>query len=723
MLTALLGACGGGGNNTFPLAGVSGPNVSPPAGASGPNVSPPAGVSGPNVSQPAGESDPLAGVSGLKFWVGDQGPTGPVFSGPQQLPFLCRTTESGLGQPEVDNHNGEGHPVFQVAGDINSPLRGHSKTCSIKTRIGYFYYDGSNFKPFDPATQFVTPPADMRTTTVKGATVPFIVRVEAGTINRFMYTIAMLAPFAEATTTPATLDKSAWNEKLVYWLRGGVGIGHQQSTALWFNNGLYGDERILMPKILEQGFAVVSSSGNETGAHYNLRLAEETALMTKAHFAQTYGKPRFTIGLGISGGAVQQYVFAQNRPGLLDGGIPIESFPDMVTQTIPASDCPLLGKYFADEVVLDPASPWATWSNHKIVQGTNSSDTVQNSLTKGVGSTECINAWGTTVPTVLNPHYRNAGYNALAASYGYPANVFDKVKWTHWNDLQTIYGTDANGYAPIPLDNAGVQYGLGALTRGQISPAEFLRINSCAGGWKEQSDFVPWGLAADIYDANNINRSATCRLEAGTPAPRRVGALSAMRAAYTSGHVFTGQRMGIPMIDLRPYLEPELNIHNTRQSFSARARLAAGNPSEVKNQVVWFTGSNADLPARMADALSTMDAYLSAGTAPAGFVDKCVDATGTPIASGPAVWDGILNRNPPGACTTAYPTFTSPRMEAGESIKGDIFKCALKPVATALADGTYGMAAFTAGQMAWLNRVFPGGVCDFSRGDQGRPAS
>lgn len=671
-----------------------------------------------------GGDDPTASVTGLKFWVGEQGPTGPVFSGKQPLPLICRTLESGLGQPEVDNTDQLGHPVFQVEGDITSPLKGHSRYCSVKTRVQYFYYTGSGFKAFDPKTQFATPPADLKTIPVNGTSVPFVVRVEGGTINRFIYTVAMLAPFPESADTPDKLNKTAWNNKLVYWLRGGVGIGHQQSTAMWFNNGLYGDERLLMPKILEQGYAVVSSTGNETGAHYNLRLAEETALLTKAHFVQTYGKPKFTIGLGISGGAVQQYVFAQNRPGLLDGGIPIQSFPDMITQTIYTADCPLLGQYFKDEVARDPASPWAKWSNLTLIEGMNASDTVKNTLFGTAGSSECINGWGTTVPTVINPLYKNPGYDVVAKSYGYPADVFAKVKWTHWNDLENFYGVDAQGFAPIPMDNVGVQYGLSALAQGKISTNEFLRINACAGGWKEQRDFVAWDPKTDPYDARNMNRSATCFDASGTPAPRRQGDLSAMRVAYTSGHVFTGQRLGIPMIDLRPYLEAELNIHNTRQSFSVRARLMAANPSAVKNQVVWFTGGNADLPNRMVDALAVMDATLSNGSAAAGFVDKCFDASGAAIASGASVWDGILNTNAPGACTKAYPTFTSPRMVAGDSIKGDIFKCALKPVSQASTDGTYAASvAFTAPEKDWLNRVFPNGVCDFSQGDQGRPAS
>jgi hypothetical protein len=101
--------------------------------------------------------------------------------------------------------------------------------------------------------------------------------------------------------------------------------------------------------------------------------------------------------------------------------------------------------------------------------------------------------------------------------------------------------------------------------------------------------------------------------------------------------------------------------------------------------------------------------------APPEFADRCVDAAGATIASGAGVWDGILNQKPPGACTRAFPIYSSPRMVAGESIKGDTFKCALKPVATALADGTYPAGApFTVRQQEWLHKIFPDGVCDYS---------
>ncbi|WP_227520157.1 DUF6351 family protein [Marinobacter sp. LV10R510-11A] len=58
---------------------------------------------------------------------------------------------------------------------------------------------------------------------------------------------------------------------------------------------------------------------------------------------------------------------------------------------------------------------------------------------------------------------------------------------------------------------------------------------------------------------------------------------------------------------------------------------------------------------------------------------------------------------------------------AGGPIEGSVFKCALKAVETALTDGTYAGVSFTGEETARLNGIFPGGVCDYSRPDQGRP--
>ncbi|HKE94747.1 MAG TPA: DUF6351 family protein [Povalibacter sp.] len=677
----------------------------------------------------------------MSFWIGDMGPTGPVYTGPQQYPFICLTSESGLGQPLVDNQSGIGNAVYAVEGNNQSGIVGYSSKCSIRTRVDYFYYNGTTFRRFNPATDFATPPADLRFIPVNGAPQPFVVRVEAGTLNRFLYTIAMLAPFPEQTATPQALDTSTWNHKLIYWLRGGVGIGHQQGRALWHdlpgrNARLSSSERALFPPLLAQGFAIVTSSGNETGVHYNLRLAEETALMVKRHFGDTYGDPQYTVGLGGSGGAIQQYAFAQNNRNILDAGIPTHSYPDMVTQTIHVGDCNLLEQYFLEEIALDPASQWATWSNRRLVEGLNSSDTVINPLTRTPGSSECINGWFGAAQLVINPVYTDPGYLTALQFYSYPPAAIQAVKWTHWNDLANIYGTDSAGFAPIPMDNVGVQYGLRALLDGDISAQEFLRINACVGAWKEQRDFVNWNAAADPFDATNMRRTADCRTNPANPAPRRKGDIEAMRAAYTSGHVFTGQRLDIPVVDVRPYLEPVLDMHNSRQSFSVRARLQDqdrerdhghsdhrfGHHSDADNQVIWFAGSDAAFGQQVFAALQVLDQYLTTRVRPAAFTDQCVAADGSLIAAGEDAWNGILDEKAPGPCTTAFPLHSSSRMVAGDSIRGDLFKCELKPLGRALHDGTYGRRApFTAAEIAWLRNIFPSGVCDYSKPDVGQP--
>lgn len=664
-----------------------------------------------------------------RFWIGDVGSAdGPLDLGPKQYPFICATVESGLGQPVVDNTGGRGNAVFPETGgapDFSAAPVGYSERCGLPTRVDYYYWDGParDFRPFDPATMFAAPPAGLQVIEVKGKPAPFVVRVETGTLDRFLYTIAMLAPWPESTATPAALDNGAWNRKLVYYYRGGVGIGHWQGLAAW-RGGLWGAERAVFPLLLQQGYAIATSSGNETGVHYNLRLAEEVMLMVKRHFTATYGRPAYTVGLGGSGGGIQQYVIGQNHPGLLDAGIPMYSYPDMVTQTIYVGDCNLLEQYFLEDVMAKGAgSKWAVWSRRQWIEGLNASDTVKNSVFGTPGSSECIEGWFFAEPLAMNPMFTDPAYFTELARYRYPASVVSAIRWTHWNDLQNIYGVDAHGFAPIPFDNVGVQYGLSALVAGRITPAEFVELNGCVGSWKEQDQYVDWNPYADPFDSRNMNRDpVACRLPPGAgwaPSPRRTGDLSAMQRAYGSGHVFTGD-IGIPLIDLRPYLEPRLNMHNARQSFSVRERMREER-GNARNQVIWFTGSEADIPARIVDAMGLLDSWLTTGHRPAGFVDKCTDAAGALIASGRHVWDGILDRRPAGACTAAYPLHSSSRMVAGDGFGGDMFKCALKPLGTALEDGTYGSAVFTAGQVAQLDAIFPTGVCDYTRPDQGRP--
>jgi len=647
--------------------------------------------------------------------------TGPVFSGPHQHPFICSVQSSGLGQALVDNAH-EGFPVFGEDGYGNAIERiiGFSKNCSAETLIEYLYKstDGA-WKAYTPGG---TRPGDLaKTTTSKGLRVDYVVRWERGTINRFIYSIAVLAPF---DTRADDVDRTAWNGKLIYHFEGGVAIGHYQGdpskSAMLYDNGL------------SLGYAVVYSTGTRTDTHYNLVLGGETALMVKERFVELYDAPIYTVGLGGSGGAIQQYIYSQNHPGLINAAIPQYSYPDMVTQTTHVGDCELL-EFYMD--VVDKGNPrWDVWPNRTLLEGLNASDTVPNPYTGRLGASECVMGWRGLSPLVLNPLY---GYAPGQELYQPPSSVAE-IEWSHFGDLVNIYGVAADGFARRFWDNVGVQYGLEAVASGEITPEEFLKLNATIGGWKNEPDMVQEGspfYPPGVIDFSNWDpwsaRNQVLSWDPMNPAPRTEGDVAAMQAAYESGLVFMG-KIDIPVIDWRHYLERQLNMHNTHQSFAARQRIrdARGNS---ENQVIWFTDVGPLGPEfdQTPEALRVMDQWMMnilrnprggvAANKPPQAVDRCFDAEGTEIASGDHVWDGILDDGPPGACAERFPLYGTSRIVAGGPFKGSIFKCRLKPVAQAIAEGDYGVWTPTPEQRHMLKKIFPQGVCDFSKPDVGLP--
>jgi hypothetical protein len=77
------------------------------------------------------------------------------------------------------------------------------------------------------------------------------------------------------------------------------------------------------------------------------------------------------------------------------------------------------------------------------------------------------------------------------------AEGVEDVHWTHWDDARDVYGVDEDGWARQTWDNVGVQYGLGALHDGGITPEEFLDVNAYVGGWKHASEMVAEGCPFD----------------------------------------------------------------------------------------------------------------------------------------------------------------------------------------------------------------------------------
>jgi uncharacterized tannase-like protein DUF6351 len=622
---------------------------------------------------------------------------GPIFSGPHQQVFLCSTAANAAsnGLP----------PIPQ------------SPTCETPTVVSFVYRSTAGaFLPYDPAAP---PPAEsiQQTTTMDGKTVPMILRWERGVINRFMYSIMMLSPGSQ-TAAP---DLSAWNGKALFSFSGGVAIGHYQGTPST------GDMRYLPG--LQMGYAVLYSTGTRTNTHYNLQLGGETAIMVKDRFVSAYAEPEYTVAVGGSGGAIQQYVYGQNHPGLIDAGVPQYSYPDMVTQTIHVGDCELLERWLDSKVLTNPLSMWRTWVNRTLIEGMNASSVLPNPYAAVMpymptpGSTECINGWRGLSPLALNPHFGTApGYN--------PA-IHGPVEWTHWGDLVNIYGTDETGFARSPWDNVGVQYGLKALQTGSITPEQFLDLNANVGSWKASKDMVQEGcpfIAAlcatqlpDVWSARNMQLSAD---GGATPAQRREGNRDAQHAAYRSGMVFRG-KLDIPVIDWRHYLEPFLDMHNSHQSFASRQRLL-NYDGDAANQLIWFTAAPAPgAPGARFDqtpmALRVLDEWLETGVKPTAAVDSCFDVSGNLIASGEGVWNGILDGGPKGACAQQFPPFGTSRTVAGGPIEGGVFKCALQSVEQALGNGLYGAWTPSASELARLNAIFPTGVCDYSQPDVGLP--
>lgn len=659
--------------------------------------------------------------------IGEIGPVETLFAGPSTYPFYCGENSVTDRQPMVDNQKGEGVPVYALdaEGNKTGDIIGYSRDCSHPTHVTYYYRSATDgdFHPLEKAN------GDIDQVTVNGRTVDFVVRLETGTINRFFYAIAALRGEAE---TPDNPSASNWNRRLIYQFRGGVGIGRRQ--------GGIGKGDVIERRAdqLARGYAIVYSTANQTSNHYNIWLAEDTARRLKKQFSALYDEPLYTVGLGGSGGAIQQYLFAQNAPGLLDAAIPLYSYPDMVSQTIYVFDCEPLEYYFD---VVDGGNPrWRNAEERSVIQGLPASNSAENrfhalelaaALFDGryrdgmEGATECIQGWRGLVPLVNNPYFVHFINN-------YAKDIARNTHWSHWEDLRSFYGADETGYANSAWDNEGVQYGLQALRDGDISVGTFLQLNATIGGWKEpldQGDEKLWFLNGDLFPVefsvwsdHNMNLGTLDR-----PARRSRASIDAIRGIYRSGHVFLGD-VEIPIIDLRHYLDGELDMHHSLASFSSRERIRRAR-GHADNQLIWVSHKKYT---PLDEALDTMDRWMRnivanpqqgvAANRPVDASDQCFDSEGNVTAAGPDVWNGEWNRKAPGACMREYPIHSTPRQAAGAPITGDIFKCALQPIERALAKGTYGTASEDiARHIVEMGRIFPTGVCNYNYPDQGRP--
>lgn len=584
---------------------------------------------------------------------------GPIVSGPHEQPFFCTT---------------QTFPVPVIGGTLGVPL---DADCSIATRVNYVYRSTANaFKPLDRSLPM---PADVRmTTTNAGRTVPYIVRMEIGTINRAIYLTSILHdPYTEPTPDPFN-HPGGWNGKLIYTHGGGCRSG-------WYfqGNSTGGALDVFM---LSQGYALATSSLNVFGNNCNDLLASETTMMVKERFIEAYGPPLFTMGWGSSGGSYQSNQTSDNYPGLFDGIIVGHSFPDVTSATIiTLFDSRLFEHYFNDT-----APGVFSQEEQRHASGFGQFGEIAE---LSVGARRIDPSAEFNAAVLLS-----ARYDPITNPTGARGDVYDHTV--------NVYGRDnATGFARRPIDNVGVQYGLAALNEGQITKAQFLDLNARIGGLDADAKPVRERTAAD----------------------RKV-----LRLAYQSGRILNGGG-GLdttPILDTRGYTDddPTGDIHMRVHGFSTRARLVNAN-GDADNLVTWVgTGPVLDLSSArppLQDAIRQMDRWLTNLTSdlssdplrvkvrrakPADLLDACFTATGSMIVE-PQTFDG------PGVCNTLFPSFPPPRMVAGAPLADDVMKCQLKPID--LADYT---VHFTKDELKQLKKIFPHGVCDWSkRGVEQRP--
>lgn len=173
---------------------------------------------------------------------------GPLFAGPQIQPWVCTTVENGLGPAQDDQ-------------------------CNAPAKISYEYQStgkkAGDYQPYDPSN----PPSDVATTTTDtGRTVPYILSVEEGTIDRSIFKVYVLADPTKQWT--AVAPQPSWDRKVFIAFGGGCGTIHMQApptqAGLGFPYGpveyAFGDSpadgEISQPELLSRGWMTAATGLN-----------------------------------------------------------------------------------------------------------------------------------------------------------------------------------------------------------------------------------------------------------------------------------------------------------------------------------------------------------------------------------------------------------------------------------------------------------------------------
>jgi hypothetical protein len=574
---------------------------------------------------------------------------GPVFSGPQVNPWRCPQSarDAKCNQP----------PTYEYLYKSTNPA-------------------SSGLQPYDPEN----PPPDVATTTTdQGREVPFIVRVETGYQNRDQYKIAAL--FEPGKRWKPWAPQPGWNHKVLitHGASCGVTYGSGEAPSVTGDTvGIPGGPSLgnSPTEALSRGFIVMSTALDNAGHNCNIVTQAESLVMAKERIVERYGRIRYTIGTGCSGGSLTQQQVANAYPGIYQGILPQCSYPDAISTGIQFADYHGMLAYFqSEEAISAGITPlqWGPIMGHLSAVNAVAADEAFFKTATSPGG-DCVPA-----DVVYHPETNPDGVRCSILDY--MINVFGPRPRRVWSPMEEAAG---RGFAGLPLGNEGVQYGLGALQAGLITPEQFVSMNEDAGG-----------LDVDIN-----------RTEERTPGDRR-----AIRNAYRSGAINEANNMDrVAIIDLRG---PDPAIaHDAYRTWELRARLDREHGTHA-NQVIWF-GAVPLIgdPNFTVEALDAMDRWLSA-------VEE--DGSKKPLAA------RIIDNKPDDLQDECLPVplvvnedcdlvtgphrYGTPRTVAGDSITTDNAACRLQP----LDEFDYGPVSFTQDQLDRLEATFPDGVCDFSK--------
>jgi hypothetical protein len=582
----------------------------------------------------------IAGGAAARLIVTNHPIGGPVFAGPQIQPWKCQDG----AQDAQCNEPSEFKLLYLPKGapQAGAALPGTNSNDS-----------GGSFQPYDPED----PPPDDQiegATTTEGVTVPFIVRLETGYIDRDQYAIATLfdpdKPWAPAA------PQEQFNHRMV--------ITHGFSCDTEYMTGAA--PSVLVPKILGAGFMVMAHALDHAGHNCNLLTQAESLVMAKEYAIDHYGTVRWTIGSGCSGGSLAQQQVANAYPGVYQGISPQCSFPDAWSSAMQYEEYYFGLQYLENPsrwgpgVLYDPVAISAFFDHPNVANPVTFTSVIPNS---GNPSRSC--------PGVPDDQVYDAQANP------------DGVRCTLQDYMVNAFGVDENGWARRGFDNVGIQYGLQGLRQGLISPAQFVDFNTSIGGADLDLNITPERTAADPI---------------------------ALKRLYRTGAINSANNLDqVAIIDLRG---PDPGaFHDVYRTYAMRARLLR-NFGTAANQVLW-RGQAALIgdPSFADEAVFALDDWLArvhADRRKVPLAKKVIQDKPDSVA--PRCTDGTGKELPSEACDQTVASYGTPRQGADGPLTEDVMKCRLKPMVRD--DYT---VTFTDAQWASLQQAFPAGVCDYNK--------